>query len=122
VRFIHDVLRQRLLAEVDAFCSCGKLRLEDLAVSEWSDLFERRMRSRLIQGSLRYGRMRDPTKACFDNVGGAMAHLEAYLRDGNQEHLVDAANLCMLESERPVCHPSPHFRSEHDVNHVRRIR
>jgi hypothetical protein len=44
--------------------------------------------------------------------------LRKYKADGNQEHLVDAANLCMVEFIQPACHPSPHFTPSDDGEHA----
>lgn len=87
---------------------------EELRSSEWSEVFERYMRNRLIMGALHYGLMYDTTRECYDYVGGAVKRLRLYLNDGNQEHLVDAANCCLLEFVRKCCHPSPKFRASDD--------
>jgi hypothetical protein len=58
----------------------------------------------------------------YDNVGSAIKRLQAYLEDGNKEHLADAANLCMCEHVTESCHPSPAFRGTDDGEHTRRLR
>jgi hypothetical protein len=93
--------------------------VEELYVSEWCTEFEQYMRNRLVMGALRYGLLRSGRD--YDNVRSAIEHLKDYARTGNQEHLVDAANLCLVEFVRESCHPQPFFRSIDDGRHTRRI-
>jgi hypothetical protein len=91
---------------------------EMLIKSEWSCEFEKLMRNRLIQGAIRYGKIHEPAKPSFNNIGQAIKELSNYLEDGNMEHLVDAANLCLIEYERPRCHSKPHFIATDDIGHT----
>jgi hypothetical protein len=76
------------------------------------------MRNRLIMGSLRYETFEEKRKShCYDLIGYALAKLQAYKETGNQEMLVDCANICMIEFECPT-HPKAHFLAEDDTNHV----
>lgn len=95
--------------------------LEDLRATEWSAEFEHLMRNRLLLGRFRYGRMDDPTKGDYDHVTNAIERLEAFRRTGNLEHLVDVANLCLIEF---VCgtHPNRHLASGDDAPEGQRLR
>jgi hypothetical protein len=82
------------------------------------------MRNRMVQGFFRYGSLHSPElrEKAYDNVSGAIRRLERYRADGNIEHLVDAANLCLMEFMVPNCHESPSFRSIDDGEHLGSIR
>lgn len=71
--------------------------LESLRKSEWSDEFETLMRNRLIMGAFRYGLFSNPDKFAFRIVESMLARLHLYQRDRNLEHLVDVANLALVE-------------------------
>jgi hypothetical protein len=92
--------------------------LDVLIEYTWSMKFEQYMRNRLVIGHMRYGDIKDPKRQRYDQVGSAIKRLKLYLVDGNQEHLVDAANLAMLEFINPCCHSSPSFRAQDDKNHT----
>lgn len=117
MKTIFDHIRQSLLAAagVDAqpFGHAKGVSLEEMRQTEWSPRFEILMRNRLLMGRFRYGAMKDPAKGKYDNVGSAVQRIGLYLKTGNQEHLVDAANLLMVEFEHPN-HPNPHFSSSDD--------
>ncbi|MEM6471706.1 MAG: hypothetical protein AAF802_19250, partial [Planctomycetota bacterium] len=53
----------------------------------------------------------------YDMVGSMQQRLEAYQKDGNLEHMVDVANLCMIEFERPS-HRKPTWAAIDDGIHV----
>lgn len=94
--------------------------LGSLRATEWSREFEDLMRNRLIMGRFRYAPMRSPEKGAYDNVGSAQKRLRLYLETGNVEHLVDVANLCLIEFEHGN-HPERHFAASDDGEHVPRI-
>ena len=71
----------------------------DLVKSEWSYKFEQLMRNRLIMGAIRYGRLHEKDKPKYDRVESMITRLQKYSTDGNKEHLVDVANLCLCEFE-----------------------
>lgn len=77
--------------------------LDDLSRTEWSVDFEGMMRRRMIMGALRYGSSGAVDKPRYDRVGYAERKLAAYRMDGNGEHLVDVANVMMLEYEDNGC-------------------
>lgn len=93
------------------------LKYRDLERTEWSPTFERYMRNRLIMGAFRYGLLHAPGKTKYDRIGSIIRRLEKYEMDGNQEHLVDAANLCLMEFEEGD-HPLKHFGAQDDGEHV----
>lgn len=94
------------------------LRLEDLEQSEWSPEFECLMRNRLLMGAYRYGTIGAPGKPRYDHAADCIARLSLYQEDGNMEHLVDVANLCLLEFVEGR-HPRRHFAAQDDVLHTR---
>jgi len=71
--------------------------LESLRKSEWDDQFEQLMRNRLVLGAFRYGLFCNPDKFAFRIVESMRARLDLYERDANLEHLVDVANLALVE-------------------------
>jgi len=88
--------------------------------SEWSHDFEELQRHRLIQGALRYGKLNAPGKKSWDRASDIIKRIELYKQGHNLEHLVDAANLCMLEFEEGR-HPDRHFKSQDDIIHTKEI-
>ena len=92
--------------------------LEELEQTEWCTDFERKMRNRLILGSLRYGRMGCAGKPQYNRVKDMHKRLDKYLEDGNLEHLVDISNLAMLEYVEGE-HPKRHFKSQDDGEHTK---
>lgn len=89
---------------------------DNLAETEWSDEFESRMRARLMQGAFRYGPI-GSKKPKFDRIGSASKRMAEYVRTGNAEHLVDAANMLLLEYVA-ADHPMYHFQSLDDAEHT----
>ncbi|MBW2673149.1 MAG: hypothetical protein JRD89_07005 [Deltaproteobacteria bacterium] len=89
--------------------------------SQWSHRFERLQRARMVMGYYRYGGLSTPARRAklYDNVGSAIYRLQRYYRTGNQEFLVDAANLCMVEFMVPSCHHAPCWRPVDDGQHTR---
>jgi hypothetical protein len=96
--------------------------LAEIERSQWSETFERMMRNRLMLGFFRYGGMHDPAARRYDNIRSAIARLELYLKDGNLEHLIDVANLCLLEFVKGPkgigSHPNPSLRPIDDGIHT----
>ena len=89
--------------------------LEELSQTEWSPKFEKLMRNRLIMGALRYERF-GPEKSDYPTATEAIRRITKYIETGNTEHLVDAANMCLLEFEFGK-HPHKHFRGVDDGEH-----
>lgn len=87
-----------------------KATLKELERTEWCPEFERLMRNRLLMGALRYGRLRAPGKPNYNRMPSIMRRLEKYEATGNLEHLVDIANLCLVEYVEGR-HPKRHFHA-----------
>lgn len=86
-----------------------------LQTTEWSDDFERLMRNRLIMGCLRYGPMvwKKKNGNKWDLLGAINKKVGLYVKTGNTEYLVDAANYLLLEFECGE-HPNKHFNALDD--------
>lgn len=113
--FVHDVLRNRV------FRSAGliekpkpKFTLKQLEQIQWSDLFEKYMRNRLMMGGLRYGVFGQKGKPKYNSIESIKRRIEQYEKTGNTEFLVDVANLCMVEFVEGV-HPNKHFHAADDT-------
>ena len=91
--------------------------LEVLRATEWSPRFERLMRNRLILGAIRYGRLHAPNKLQYDRLAAMIKRIALYRDTGNDELLVDVANLALLEFEEGR-HPEKHFGTIDDGEHV----
>ena len=76
------------------------------------------MRNRLVMGAFRYGLFRAQLQEGirYDSLSSIQRHLEAYRESGNLEHLVDIANLCLVEFTVPA-HPTAHFSPIDDGDH-----
>ena len=91
--------------------------LKKLRQTEWSPIFEQLMRNRLIVGFYRYGpfkRQNRGTNAVLDSM---IKRLKQYRKTGNDELLVDVANLAMKEFAVGT-HPKKHFNAVDDGEHV----
>jgi hypothetical protein len=85
--------------------------LDALYASEWSPEFEMLMRNRLVMGAMRYGLLGDKNKPAYNRVDNAVARLKLYAETHNTEHLVDVANMCLIEFVEGD-HPDKHFSSQ----------
>ena len=94
--------------------------LSELRKSEWSPKFETLMRNRLIMGAIRYGLLHDKEKKRYDRIQSIQKRLDLYKVDGNLEHLVDSANLCLMEFEEGN-HPKKHFKAIDDGHHTKEV-
>jgi len=120
---VTDLLRARLLADAGVIEGPRVPDLPGLREIRWVPEFERLMRNRLMMGAFRYEceDLRESPVALFDNLPSIRHHLDAYEATGDLEHLVDAANLCMLEF-RLSRHPSRHMgRGGDNGHHTERI-
>ena len=91
--------------------------LASLRQTEWSDTFEQYMRNRLVFGAVRYGLVGDKGKPRYDRIKSIRQRLDAYEETGNDEHLVDVANMAQLEFIEGI-HPNKHFASIDDGVHT----
>lgn len=87
--------------------------------AEWSVQFEKLMKNRILMGTLRYGRMsmRRFNQLHYNNCDDAVRRIRLYQATGNAEHLVDAANMLLVEFEVGV-HPNKHFSQSDDGEHA----
>jgi len=110
----HDIMRERLLKS-SGVVTRDIPDLSTLRETQWCNEFEELMRNRLVFGTFRYGVFGEKGKPVFDSVGSAIKRLQAYQDDGNLEHLVDAANLCLVEYVEGQ-HPKRHFEASDENN------
>ena len=113
---IRDKIRTNLLKRcVDGVIGeHRKMTFEDILDDNWSSDFETLMRNRMVIGFFRYG------KSEYDLIGSIKKRIEKYVIDGNQEHLVDCANLLMLEFKNGN-HPKKHFTAIDDGEHTEKL-
>ena len=116
MKHAHDILRARLHARIDAHGkpparAVPKITPEQLD-GQWHAQFELLMRNRLKMGALRYGLnfCNAAGKPQYDRMQSAIKRLELYRETGNDELLVDVANLMMLEFGEGV-HAKKHFEA-----------
>ena len=95
----------------------GMPTLADLRESEWSSRFEEFMRNRLVMGYYRYGPFATINRTTKQMLDSIIYRAEQYMKTGNDELLVDIANLSMKEFAVGE-HPNKHFESEDDGSHV----
>ena len=96
---------------------CGMPTLADLRESEWSLEFEEFMRNRLLMGYYRYGPFATINRTTKQMLDSIIYRAEQYMKTGNDELLVDIANLSMKEFAVGN-YPNKHFQSEDDGKHV----
>jgi hypothetical protein len=121
MKTIHDYLRERLYAQAGVFEKKDILAysLAQIYQMQWSNAFEQAMRNRMAMGFFRYGALPSQIGKCkYDNVASAKRRLQLYLQDGNMEHLVDVANLCLVEF---VVHPEKKFSPTDDGEHTKQL-
>lgn len=117
MKTVTDHIRHHLLGQAGIYESEPLPPLETLKKTEWSPEFERLMRNRLIMGRFRYGALRQENKPKYNKADSIRQRLELYEQDGNSEHLVDIANLCLVEFV-DESHPSFHWSAQDDKNHA----
>lgn len=105
---VSQHIREHLLRTLGMVESKQQPPLENLKQSEWSPRFERLMRNRLIIGAMRYGLLHAKGKPKYNRIASMLKRLNLYKETGNDELLVDVANLCLMEFEEG-CHPNKHF-------------
>lgn len=80
---------------------------EAIAAQEFSELFARGMRERMVMSYFKYGPVEE-TQGKIDYLASMRQRLEKYEVTGNTEFLMDAANFLMIEFTFPR-HPRAHF-------------
>ena len=112
----HKLIRKHLTKDI--LLDVEILQLQALRGTEWSYLFERLMRNRLLQGAFRYGKINKEGKSDYDRLDAIRQKVTRYEETGNDELLVDISNLAMVEFEEGR-HPKKHFHSMDDVDHLK---
>ncbi len=125
---IFDHIRDRLFSD-ETYNLLMNIKISDsyetLKNTEWVPEFERLMRNRLIIGAIRYQTFEEKNilskgRQFFDVIRYAKDKLDIYLKTGNLEGLVDAANLCMIEFDTPS-HSNPHLETIEAINRTKII-
>ena len=117
--FFRNLWRWKVDVRKPEFAIETRFNAVELARTEWSPEFERLQRNRLIVGAYRYGRLNAPGKARYDRITSIIARLMEYRVTGDDDLLVDAATLSMLEFEEGD-HPLKHLGGESHRHTVRR--
>lgn len=122
---VHDILRARLLEAAGVFSAPSSVSapetLEELMKKQWNEQFVRLMKNRMCMGYFRYGSLQhQKRKERYDSIGSSLRRLRLYQATGNLEHLVDAANLCLIEFTIPN-HPNAHFDATDDGVHAKPV-
>lgn len=114
---VHDYLRARLLQQAGIFePSEAAPSLDAIARMQSCPLFEQYRKNRMIMGYFRYGSLQSQIgRAKYDNIGSIEKRLSIYKSDHNREHLVDIANLAMIEFATRPDYP---FKAADDGVHV----
>lgn len=110
---VHDYIRTRLLSHAGIFEPVDSApSLDEIERLQSCRQFDEYRKNRMIMGYFRYGSLRSQIgKAKYDNVGSILKRLSIYKSDHNREHLVDIANLAMIEF---ATHPNYPFRATDD--------
>lgn len=117
--FLSNLWRWKCgIPEIDPYGKKSFVTYEELSKTEWSPKFETLMRNRLVMGAIRYGRLKSKNKAQYERISSMIRRLELYAQTGNDEYLVDVANMALLEFEEGT-HPNKHFSSIDDGEHVK---
>lgn len=114
---VHDYLRARLLQQAGVFEPVKPApTLGEIARIQSCPCFEEYRKNRMIMGYFRYGSLQSQIgRAKYDNIGSIEKRLLLYREDKNREHLVDIANLAMIEF---ATHPDYPFRASDDGLHA----
>jgi len=99
-----ELLRLRILLNSDSpGYPMGSQWARELLVQykagQWIDIFELMRRNRMEMGFHRYGplELQGLINRAYDNVGSISDRCAAYKDDANLEHMIDIANLAMIE-------------------------
>lgn len=119
-RTIHDILRERLLTKAGIIkSSILTPDLDMIGKIQSCPKFEEYRKNRMLMGYFRYGPLVCQIgKAKYDNIGSIEKRIAQYKKDHNREHLVDIANLAMIEF---ATHPDYPFSSVDDGEHARAL-
>lgn len=114
---VIDLIRQSLELKIRPL-SRPRPSPEELRATQWSPLFEQLMRNRLVMGAMRYETFEEKRRGhSYRLLDSVRKRLDLYEETGNQEYLVDSANILMIEFECPTV-PNAHFQAVDDGIHV----
>jgi hypothetical protein len=109
-------IRAHLMSQVPDVAEWGNYSLVRATQTDCEE-FSKLCRSRMTQGYYRYHHdLNSNEPGNYDAVTSAILRLRKYQETGNQEHLVDVANLMLVEFKLPT-HPRPYFQALHDEGH-----
>lgn len=114
---VIDHIRYRLEWKAGLLKKPSPLEIIDAQLG-WDFLYH--MANQMSMGYFRYAPLNTQPIGSYDVVAGVKRRMERYEETGNQEFLVDAANMAMMEFHRPT-HPAPHFTSEDDGEHEEKV-
>jgi hypothetical protein len=118
MKTVFEHIRTHTLQQAGYFIANTIPDLEILKVTEWSKKFEKLMRNRLLMGRFRYNScLTDGKKNKYDSIGSIIKRAKEYKKTGNDELLVDIANIAMVEFEKGT-HPHKHFHATDDGEHA----
>ena len=117
MKTVHDYLRARLLQQAGIFEAVEPApSLDVIARMQSCPIFEEYRKNRMIMGYFRYGSLQSQIgRSKYDNIGSIEKRLSIYKSDHNREHLVDIANLAMIEF---ATHPDYPFNPSDDGVHA----
>lgn len=92
----HDALRAHLLETAGIVDRRPVPSLETIRLSEWSSDFEQLQRNRMVMGAFRYGPVARQDFTQHELTTEIKRRVRRYECTRNLEHLVDAANICMV--------------------------
>lgn len=88
--------------------------------TEYSETFDRLRKNRVQVSYYKYGPVRkNYGEGRVDAIGTAEACIEAFKKDHNTEHLVDAANYLMFRYMYPL--PGEEFKATDDSGSVKQV-
>ncbi len=88
---------------------------------QWDESFITKMQARMFVGFYRYGSTKRYAESGKYSITETIKkRLQAYIDTGNQEHLVDVANFCLIEFMYPQ-HKDAHFESIEEEDVTKRI-
>lgn len=87
-----------------------KIDIASILKRDFSEDFVQKMRNRIATSHFKYGWARDTFPEKGHAIATAQLQIITYYETGNIEHLIDAANYCMLEYMAPSL-PHSHFEA-----------
>ena len=86
------------------------MSLDDILKTEYSEAFDRERKLRVQMSYYKYGSSRDNfAGGRVDALATAERCIDAFKKDRNSEHLIDAANYLMFRYKYPM--PGDYFKS-----------